>query len=155
MRLAHPGDEERLWEFCQDGHADSGLFPASEAKVREVIWRGCNQGTPPCVIVVIEGRERIEASACLDSAQPWYSDAWVYHDRWLHVHYAHRRSRHLYKLMQFVRWWAERVGAPVFFGIESTTDLERKMKVYSHFGQCVGGAYGLNIPTVARPERNC
>jgi hypothetical protein len=139
-----------LWEFCRDGHSDSAIFPISEGKIREVIYRGCNPDSQeahdhPCVIAIIDGRERIEASVCLDSAQPWYSDEWLWQDKWIHVHYLHRRSRHIYRLMQFVHWWHEQTGSVVAFGIETRTDLARKYRFYRRHGVCLGAAFALGL----------
>lgn len=150
MRLARPGDEERLWEFCRDGALDSALFPVSESKIREVIYRACNRDTPeaqrqPCVIAIIDGPERIEASVCLDSATPWYSAQWIYQDKWIHVHYLHRNSRHVYHLMQFVHWWHKQTGQVVAFGIETRTDLARKYRFYRRHGTCLGAAFALGL----------
>lgn len=151
-----------MWEFCRDGALDSALFPVSEAKMRDVIERGCKRlSNPPVVIAIIDGPVRIEASVCLAAATPWYAPeddeaSWVWQDRWIHVHYAHRKSLHLLKLFRFVKWWAAQTKAPVFFGIESVVDVDRKMRVYRRYGQCVGGAFGLNIPAnVPNPRGTC
>jgi hypothetical protein len=125
---------------------DSAIFPISEDKIRRVIERGCQQDKKyPCIIGIIEGLERIEASVCLDSAQPWYSDAWLLQDKWIHVHYLHRRSRHIFRLMAFVHRVHEQTGAVVCFGIETTKDLARKYRFYRRHAPCFGAAFALGI----------
>lgn len=146
MRLARPSDIPRLMDFVRDGHHDSALFPLAEDKVREVIERGCHHpSNPPCVIAIIDGPDRIEAAVCLDSVQPWYSDQWLWADRFIQVHYKHRHSRHVFKLMRFVKWWQERTGHIVTFGIETRVDLARKYRFYRRYAPCLGAAFALGV----------
>src|SRR4051794_23816185 len=103
VRLAGPSDVERLCDFCWVSHADNGLFPLAPAKVVELLKRACwrPNDRPPAVIALIDGPDRIEAAVCLDAMTHWYSNDWLYVDRFLYVHPAHRRSRHAFRLLQF------------------------------------------------------
>jgi GNAT superfamily N-acetyltransferase len=143
VRLAGPDDVERLCDFCWVSHADNGLFPLAPAKVVELLKRACCRPAdhPPAVIALIDGPDRIEAAACLDAMTHWYSNDWLYVDRFLYVHPAHRRSRHAFRLLQFCRFWYEANGVPVVLSIETMKEREGKERLYSRYARRVGASF--------------
>ena len=108
------------------------------ALLKRALWRG---GNPPAVIAVIDGPERIEAAVCLDAIQHWYSDTWFYCDRFVYVHPRHRRSRHVFRLLEFAAWWQEIQQCPVVLSIETLQRMEQKIKLYRRFGRQIGGSF--------------
>jgi hypothetical protein len=117
VRLAEPGDVERLCDFCWVSHADNGLFPLAPAKVVELLKRACFRPAdrPPAVIAMIDGPDRIEAAVCLDAMTHWYSNDWLYVDRFLYVH--------------------------VVLSIETMKEREGKERLYSRYARRVGASF--------------
>jgi len=142
VRLAQPSDLDRLCDFCWVAAADNGLFPLAPAKVIDLLKRACwRSSDPPAVIGLIDGPGRIEAAVYLDAMTHWYSNYWLYVDRFLYVHPAHRRSRHAFRLLQFCRFWYEANGVPVVLTIETLKEREGKERLYSRYARRVGASF--------------
>lgn len=154
LRFARPGDEERLFEFCEAAHADNGQGGMDAQKVRAVIAAACRGET--YVVALVDGPERIEAAVGLQPMAPWYGDdtAWFWTDLFVFVHPLHRQSGHWRKLFRFVRWWAAKVGYPVILYIwPQNGDLMRKTALFARFGRIVGA--GIEIrPSEYTPRRH-
>jgi hypothetical protein len=143
LRMARKGDEDRIFALFAIAHAENGYGDLDEAKVKEVIARGCVGDR--VVIALAEGPERIEAAIGLHPQRQWYTtDApgnWYHSDLLLYVHPLHRRSRHAARLFQFAQWWESETKMPVVLGLMPKDDLPEKEKLFERFGRRVGALF--------------
>lgn len=70
---------------------------------------------------------------------PWWSDETKLSDSWIYVRKDWRRTRAIHVLMGQVKRLAFK--RPVYIGIGSDVDIERKTKLFGRFGKMVGALY--------------
>ena len=87
------------------------------------------------VYLVMDGN-KIAATAGLFEATDWWSDDSYWADSWIFVRPQYRKSRAIFMLMRAIK-----KHAPVYIGIGSDKDIERKSKLFERFGRPVGIQY--------------
>lgn len=154
LRMAHPGDEDRLFSLFAMAHAENGFGDLDPIVVKAAIERGCRGDS--IAIALVDGPERIEAAIGLHPEKRWYSTNdttnWYSSDLLIYVHPMHRRSRHAVRLLQFARYWEERTGIPVILGLMPKDDFEGKEKLFERYGRKVGSLFLIG-GNGAWPER--
>lgn len=147
LRLAQPGDQKRLFDFCLTAYAENGFGGIDHGEVRRVIeavvWRD------NCVFGIIDGPEKIEAGLGLLATKLWYGGEgdWFWSELLLYVHPQHRRSRHAAKLLQFADWWSRHSAAPVSISLTPADRLVAKERLFSRYGKRVGATFLIGDPT--------
>lgn len=149
LRIAQPGDQGRLFQFCLDAFAEgNGFGGKDDDAIRQVIelavWRQNN------LFGIIDGPDRIEAALGLQASKIWYGgDAdWFWSELLIYVHPLHRRNLHHKKLFRFAEWWAEHSGAPVVINLLPSKRLQAKDKLFEQCGgKRIGATYIFGDPT--------
>jgi GNAT superfamily N-acetyltransferase len=143
LRIARPGDEDRLFALFMIAHAENGYGDVDHDHVKTVIAKACVGDN--CIIALAEGPERIEAAIGLHPARRWYSTTnpknYYSEDLLIYVHPLHRRSRHAVKLLQFAQWWEQETKIPVVLGLMPKDDFEDKERLFERFGRRVGSLF--------------
>lgn len=141
IRFAFPHDEERLYQFLLELHRENGMFPVSEAMVRDTIRAATNrQGG---VVGIIDGPDgRIEASIGMMLEQAaWYTRAVSLNEKWNFVREDCRRTSHAKDLMEFAKRCADELGVELFIGVVSTERTEAKIRLYRRQFEPVGAFF--------------
>lgn len=148
LRLAQPGDQKRLFDFCLTAHAENGFGGVDHAEVRKAIeaavWRNNS------FFGVIPGPDRIEAALGLQATKLWYGGIgdWFLSEMLLYVHPLHRKTRHAEKLFQFAGWMARHAGMPVVISLMPVERLGAKEKLFErHGGKRIGATFVFGEPT--------
>lgn len=157
VRFAVPADEDALYELLTLAHAENGLFPQVEGKVRAMIRRATEQQGG--MIGVIQGEQRLEGVIGMLLSTFWYTDA-VHLEEFVNfVHPDHRRSTHAKRLLEFAKWCqrglSRDVNVPLLAGILTFHRLEPKIRLYQRQLPQVGAVfqYGLEIPDAFNQRR--
>jgi GNAT superfamily N-acetyltransferase len=136
-------------------HAEVGFFSCSEERLRATLRRML--ASPPAVVAVVDGPDRLEAGIGLDFIQHWYSEDWFWADKFITVHPLHRRQRHHDKLLDFAVWWYETVAKPagsvVIISIETMRRLGAKERLFASRARRVGGSYLIGDPPRRAPTQ--
>lgn len=153
IRLAVPEDEDDVFAFLMELHAENALFPVSPAKVRDAIRHATDRRGG--IIALIEGADgRIEASLGAVVEAWWYTTAPSLNEVWNYVRPECRQTNHAKRLIEFGKTLADQhlCGIPFFMGIISTERTEAKMRLYSRQMSQIGGmfAHGLERPALER-----
>lgn len=153
VRMAVPGDEDRLFSFLKGLHVENGMVPMSDDKVMAMIRRATTRNPPGAIVGLIETPAHgIEASIGLILSQWWYADRWHLEELWNYVGPPYRKSPHCKNLIGFGKWAAEQLTdtgkepIPLLMGIITTTDLEQKMRLYQRQMPQVGALFGWGMP---------
>ena len=148
LRLAQPGDQKRLFDFCLTAHAENGFGGVDHAAVRRTIeaavWRDNH------VFGLIDGPDRIEAALGLQAQKLWYGGEgdWFWAELLLYVHPKHRRTRHAEKLFQFADWWSRHAAAPVLISLMPAERLGAKERLFARCGgKRIGATFIFGDPT--------
>lgn len=143
LRMAQPGDEDRLYSLFVIAHAENGFGDVDPIVVKAAIHRGCRGDS--VVIALVDGPERIEAAIGLHPEKRWYStdapENWYNTDLLIYVHPLHRRSRHAMKLFQFAKWWEAETHVPVVLGLMPREGFEEKEHMFERQGRRIGALY--------------
>lgn len=150
VKCARSTDEEPLMSFLRLMHAENGMAPIDEPKVRGILRRGITRDQG--LIGVIRGAERIEGSVGLFAGCWWYTADQNRHleDLWCFVHPAHRRSAHAKELLAFSKWAAQELGIPLLMGVLSNERTAPKVRLYTRqLGQPTGALFVIGTKAPA------
>lgn len=154
VRLAGPGDEEKLYQFVCDGHLESAIFSLSESRIRTIIRNATEHNANHLVIIgVIDSpeKDKIVASLAIEYAQPWYSEDWFLSELWNNVHADCRQSHYARDLMAFGKSLADETGRPLSMGIITTDRMEPKIALYKRKMPQVGAYFMHNLSKCKGP----
>jgi hypothetical protein len=139
VQMAQPSDEQPIYDLLLMLHAENGLVPMSEPKVRTAIQQAtAKQGG---IIGVVHGPHHIEALTGLFMEQFWYSESWLLMERWNFVHPDHRRTTHAKRLIEFDKWCSDQIGIPLLTGVITNERTEAKVRLYRRQLPYVGGFF--------------
>lgn len=139
VRLATPQDEEEILGICHRLHAENGLMPLCDRKMREVLNEAFE--AKGGIIGVIGAPGKIEGCILLRIGQMWYSDEWCLDELFNFVLPEYRRSRNALELVEFAKTCAERLHIPLFIGIISNERTASKVKLYERRLKKPAGAF--------------
>jgi GNAT superfamily N-acetyltransferase len=142
VRVASPDDEELLMTLLRMMHAENGMSPLDEDKVRGCLRRGLTRDH--AIIGVIRGENVIEASIGLFVGSWWYTNDDNRHleDFWTYVHPEFRKSSHAKDLLRFAKWAAKKLDYPLLVGILSNKRTAPKVQLYERqLGPPVGALF--------------
>ena len=139
VRMVGPQDEPAVFELLTMLHAENGIFPMSEDRVRETIHAAT--GRKGGIIGVVDGDSGPKATIGLFMEQLWYSDAWWLVERWNFVHPDHRRTPYAKRTIEFAKWCADNLGLDLLMGIVSNQRTEAKVRLYRRQLPSVGGFF--------------
>jgi hypothetical protein len=140
VRIAEPADAPGVMALLHLMHAENGLAPLAETKVRALVEQALSQDFSICG--VIGERDNLEASIGLFACSWWYSDALHLEDRWNFVHPEFRVSTHAAALIDFAKSTAARTKHPLLMGITSAGRTPAKVRLYERqLGDAVGALF--------------
>jgi hypothetical protein len=128
VRLAAPEDAAAIFDLCVMLHAENGLFPLSERKVRAMIDRAFNK--EGAIIGVIGEIGKPVASIYLGLSQTVYSDSWALFEEFNFVAPEHRRTDYSKQLIAFAKSCSDKMQLPLLTGILSNQRTEAKVRLY-------------------------
>lgn len=140
LRLCEHADLLALVEIARQGHAEgAGFLPFDPDKVAS--WTARAIGKHLMIAAETEAGELAGAIA-LDDEAPRYSSAPALWDIGFYVLPQHRRSRAAVLLRDAAKAIAADMRLPLFLGVTSGTDLERKAKFFTRAGfRPIGAMY--------------
>lgn len=154
VRIAHPEDEEAVFDCLKALYADNGenMGTFSEARIRHQVRAGISEGpTFGGIIGVIDGeRGRIDASVGIYPHQPWYSDTIYLQEYWLFVRPEARGPLRYERLLfdfasDYRRQIEEAMGQPIklIIGVTSFKRLKAKLRLWSRHAKMIGGMFAV------------
>lgn len=158
VRHALPADEDQIYDHLMIAHADNGLAPVSESKVRAEIR--CAANREGNIIGLIDGPQGIEASIGMRLCTFWYTEKFHWEEMWIFVHPDHRRTTHAQRLIGFAKWCRDEITRQsgeeitLYVGILTLKQVEPKIRLYQRSFPQVGAtfAYGV-VPQGAFKQR--
>lgn len=140
MRLCGPQDIPALVEFTRQGYDEgAGFLPFDQDKVAWWLARAIGKHL---VIVAETDAGTLMGALALDDEAPRYSSAVALWDIGFYVLPQHRRSRAAAMLRDAAKAIAADMGLPLFLGVMSGVDLDRKAKFFTRGGfRPVGAVY--------------
>lgn len=149
VRLADARDEEGVLMLCRELANENAVFPISETKVREKLWRAFNRQLAICGVIGDVGD--LKACIFLEIDCPWYSDKFGLSELWNFVHPDHRRSDYAKILIDFAKKCAVDLNLPLQIGIFSNERTEAKVRLYARrLGKPAGAFFLYNGHTGLR-----
>lgn len=140
VRIADLADAPGVMALLRLMHAENGLAPLAEDKVRAMVEQALAQDFSICG--VIGERDRLEATIGLFACSWWYSDALHLEDRWNFVHPDCRISTHAAELISFAKRTAIQIDRPLLMGITSGGRTPAKVRLYERqLGDAVGALF--------------
>lgn len=144
IRFAVPQDARQLLDLTRLVHAESGIFPLSEAKVMHEIEASIRQQNG--VIGVIGAVGAPVGAAWLIAIEEWYTEAPAIVERYVFVHPDHRNSTHARDLLEWAKAMSDRLGPLLIGVINNNTRAPAKLRFYrSRFGEPTGFFFAYNL----------
>ncbi len=140
VKMATPEDTEPMMVLLREMHAENGIAPLDEEKVRQVLIRGLMGHR--AIIGVIRGKSGIEASVGLYIGNWWYSGDEHVEDLWSFVSEPYRRSEHAKALLQWAKHASTFLERPLLMGVLSSERTAAKIKLYERqLGPAIGALF--------------
>jgi hypothetical protein len=141
--LATAHDEEAVMVLCRELHAENGMFPLNEEKVRRHLRKAFNKEGG--ILGVIGEPGKLESMIYMTISTFWYSDQAHLEELFLYVRPEYRKSRNALELMQFARWCSLNTGFPLIIGVISEKQTVGKVRLYRrNLGRPVGAFFLYN-----------
>ena len=128
VRLAKAGDVEALIEMSKAVHAEGGVMPMSESRVRILADRAVKRDRFFCGVIGEVGK--LEAVIALMIGQYWYSTTPHLEEIFAYVRPEFRSSARAKALLEFAKFMASDVGVPLIIGVLSNNRTEAKIRLY-------------------------
>lgn len=154
VRPAGVHDEEAVLDMARLLHQECGIRKGdgkplrfSEKKVRALIHRAIKPAADDRIWLGVIGEPgNVQASACLEILQPYYSDEEFLAEHWNFVLPAYRKSNTAKHLMAFSKALAATCKLPCCMGIMSTERQPAKMRFLERHLGCkpMGGYFVFN-----------
>lgn len=144
VRLITPADVDGVMAAIRLMHAENGLFPLCEAKIRNTINGALNPSIfyLPTVIGVIGSPDNIEATICLVVSQLHYTEERHLADVWNFVRPDCRKTAHNKELLKFAKECSDNLGLKFLAGVVSGERTDAKIELYrKRVGQVVGALF--------------
>ena len=142
LKLCDANDLPALMGLARRGHAEGAAFLPFDAD--KVAWWAARVVAKHLVIGVESETGELVGAIALDDEAPRYSSAVALWDIGFYVSAEHRRSRAAVMLRDAAIAIAADMGLPLFLGVTTGVDLERKGKFFTRVGfQPIGAVYLL------------
>lgn len=127
-------------------HAEMGMAPFDEPRVRQIIWRGVTQQEAVVGVIRGKGSRRIEGSIGLFTDRLWYSARDHLADFWNFVDEPHRKSTHAKNLIEFAKWAALTIDRPLVMSMVANDRTAAKLRLYERQLPKGGAIFVFNAP---------
>ena|SRR5712675_1124810 len=161
VRIAGPQDYDEVWRLLMASHAENGIFPLAEDKVRWFVNRilypetipANDTGTRGVMGVIGPVGAALEAIVFIVIGTFWYSGDKHLEEMTVFVDPNHRRSGHAVALLNWMKAQVELTGLPLMTGILSNHRTEAKCRLYQRQLPKMGEFYfvrpKLSVPSSA------
>ncbi len=140
LKLCDAADLPALLDLAREGHAEGTVFLPFDAE--KVAWWALRTIAKHLLIGVETETGELAGAVALDDEPPRYSSAQSLWDIGFYVRPEYRRSRAAVLLRDAAVAIAADMGLPLFLGVSSGTDLDRKGKFFTRAGfQPIGAVY--------------
>ena len=147
VRVANREDLEGVFRVSRAVHGENGVGAFDDDRVRariETAVRGEN-----AICGVIGPAHEIQGAVLLEITQHWYSTDWFVSERFLCVLPEFRRSTNAKDLLAFAKGVSDKLGLPLFCGVMSPNNIERKTIFYKKSLGPASGVMWIYPPGVA------
>jgi GNAT superfamily N-acetyltransferase len=145
LKLCEPEDLPALVDLARQGHAEGAAFLPFDPD--KVAWWTARAIGKHLVVGVETAAGELAGAIALDDEAPRYSSSAALWDIGFFVAPQHRRSRAAFLLRDAAIAIALDMGLPLFLGVTSGTDLERKAKFFTRAGfKPIGAMYLWSKP---------
>lgn len=156
IRIGTVDDVHDIMSQLSNTYEEMGFSNISPVKVLQEVYASLSLDKGIFGIIGNPG-ETIQAGVLLRIGKPWYSDDDVVEERGIFVHPDFRSGRLglARKLCDFSKKFAEDMGLPLIVGIQSTTKIAPKIRLYERaFGEQRGAffVYNLKKDSLTRQE---
>jgi GNAT superfamily N-acetyltransferase len=156
IRIGTVDDVHDIMGQLSNTYEEMGFSNISPVKVLQEVYASLSLDRGIFGIIGNPG-ETIQAGVLLRIGKPWYSDDDVVEERGIFVHPDYRSGRLglARKLCDFSKKFAEDMGLPLIVGIQSTTKIAPKIRLYERaFGEQRGAffVYNLQKDSLTRQE---
>lgn len=143
VRIATAFEEEAIMSLCRELHAENGIFSLAEHKVRALLHHAFNKTGG--ILGVIGPPEKLEGMIYMQMTSMWYTDDPCLEELYTYVTPEFRKSRNAIDLLHFSKWAAETSNLPLFIGVISNEQTERKVQLYQRqFSRPAGNFFLFN-----------
>ena len=156
IRIGTVDDVHDIMSQLSNTYEEMGFSNISPVKVLQEVYASLSLDRGIFGIIGNPG-EIIQAGVLLRIGKPWYSDDDVVEERGIFVHPDFRSGRLglARKLCDFSKKFADDMGLPLIVGIQSTTKIAPKIRLYERaFGEQKGAffVYNLKKDSLTRQE---
>ena len=147
IRVGTVDDVHDIMSQLSNTYEEMGFSNISPIKVLQEVYASLSLDRGIFGIIGNPG-ETIQAGVLLRIGKPWYSDDDVVEERGIFVHPDYRSGRLglARKLCDFSKKFAEDMGLPLIVGIQSTTKIAPKIRLYERaFGEQRGAFFVYNL----------
>lgn len=147
IRVGTVDDVHDIMSQLSNTYEEMGFSNISPVKVLQEVYASLSLDRGIFGIIGNPG-ETIQAGVLLRIGKPWYSDDDVVEERGIFVHPDYRSGRLglARKLCDFSKKFAEDMGLPLIVGIQSTTKIAPKIRLYERaFGEQRGAFFVYNL----------
>jgi GNAT superfamily N-acetyltransferase len=147
IRVGTVDDVHDIMSQLSNTYEEMGFSNISPVKVLQEVYASLSLDRGIFGIIGSPG-ETIQAGVLLRIGKPWYSDDDVVEERGIFVHPDYRSGRLglARKLCDFSKKFAEDMGLPLIVGIQSTTKIAPKIRLYERaFGEQRGAFFVYNL----------
>lgn len=128
VELATRKDEDALWNHMYGVKEGLNGTVLTDEELTIIIDKGCRQDGGVFGVVKEDGR--VVASTLMRLNKLWYSNEHFLLGLWHYVEPAHRKSPCAKNLIQFAKWYADKLDMPLVFDVGGTPELSRKRDMF-------------------------
>jgi hypothetical protein len=141
VRIATPLDIDDLLRLGDELHAENAIMPKDDTVIRQCVVDAILGRAS--VIAVIGEIGEIQGAIHLAFNRFWYTSDVHLAELWAFVRPQYRKSRNAVALIEFAKSMAVEFKTPLFIGVVSNTDTEKKIRMYRRRLGEPAGAYFL------------
>lgn len=136
VRIAQREDIEGIMALSRLMHAEVGLLPFDEDKVRAAIVEAVQGG-----LVGVTGYPDVCGCMCLNVGEAWYTRTRQINEFMFFVHPDHRKAGHARSLLAWGKFMGDGVGMPFFMGVFGEKRTAAKIRLCERHMRQVGAAF--------------
>ena len=135
-------DARDIFRLLMEMYEDVGMAGLSGVKVANTINTLLDNGA---IFIVRDAKDELVGSIGVNRQSFWYSEDDHFADYWTYVRKNARKSRAIFLLLNAVRDHARCQGLPLFMGVLTPKDAERKNRLFRRYMTPVGELFAEGI----------
>jgi hypothetical protein len=146
VRIIDKSEEKDVMRLCRQLHSENGMFQMDDTKVESML--GLAFDRKGGILAGIGEKGKLEGLMYLLLSSFWYTNDNHWEELFLYVSPEHRKSRNAVELLRFAKWCTDQTDYPLFIGILSDLDTDRRESLYDR--QLNGGISANNNLLLAK-----